>query len=480
MPGSTAIFTTHTDTLSQAVTIPAACTGTTFSFWLHIDTAETTTTTAFDKLTITANGTTIATFSNLNHASGYRQRQLLAGASLARPDRDHQVHRHRGLPSHCRPRSSLTTRRSTPADPVYRPCNRRARAGAPHAAKVTGPWGCPGPHTPGIAVSKVLLTASRKARVSGRRKSCAVTGCATRGGLIRGAFCTKCGTAIERDGKFCTKCGSPLRTEPGGPPEPPTVFTPPAPPSDARRRHGDRVQPRLHCRASPASRTHPPPPCHRASQASRTHPPPPCRQCRPRHCLLEGSWRHRRLSPRRGHGRPTQPSAGSARPPRPGQGSAYERRNWASPVPPGPAVEWPPSAPPGQNGPGPPWPPGRPRPGRFAAWIGFVALVLVLGGGFAAWKFLGHHTTNHPSAAGSPTGPANGTGPGSSKSTAPSSPTPPATSPTPAGLPRGGERRGRPGTRRAARPSVPAALLHRDQQPRLWKCTRRCSYPRSG
>ena len=72
--------TTHTDTLSQAVTIPAACTGTTFSFWLHIDTAETTTTTAFDKLTITANGTTIATFSNLNHASGYQQHSYSLGS----------------------------------------------------------------------------------------------------------------------------------------------------------------------------------------------------------------------------------------------------------------------------------------------------------------------------------------------------------------------------------------------------------------
>jgi len=72
--------TTHTDTLSQAVTIPAACTGTTFSFWLHIDTSETTTTTAFDKLTITANGTTIATFSNLNHASGYQQHSYSLGS----------------------------------------------------------------------------------------------------------------------------------------------------------------------------------------------------------------------------------------------------------------------------------------------------------------------------------------------------------------------------------------------------------------
>ena len=72
--------TTHTDSISQAVTIPAACTGTTFSFWLHIDTSETTTTTAFDKLTITANGTTIATFSNLNHASGYQQHSFSLGS----------------------------------------------------------------------------------------------------------------------------------------------------------------------------------------------------------------------------------------------------------------------------------------------------------------------------------------------------------------------------------------------------------------
>jgi hypothetical protein len=71
---------THTDTLSQTVTIPAGCTATSFSFWLHIDTAETTTTTAFDKLTITANGTTIATFSNLNHASGYTQHTYSLGS----------------------------------------------------------------------------------------------------------------------------------------------------------------------------------------------------------------------------------------------------------------------------------------------------------------------------------------------------------------------------------------------------------------
>jgi len=72
--------TTHTDTLSQSVTIPAGCTHTTFSFWLHIDTAETTTTTQFDKLTVTAGSTTLATFSNLNHAAGYTQRSFSVGS----------------------------------------------------------------------------------------------------------------------------------------------------------------------------------------------------------------------------------------------------------------------------------------------------------------------------------------------------------------------------------------------------------------
>ena len=34
------------------MTIPAGCTSSTLSFWLHVDTAETTTTTAYDKLTV--------------------------------------------------------------------------------------------------------------------------------------------------------------------------------------------------------------------------------------------------------------------------------------------------------------------------------------------------------------------------------------------------------------------------------------------
>jgi hypothetical protein len=62
--------TTHTDSLAQTVTIPSACAAT-LSFWLHIDSAETTTTTAFDQMTVKVNGTTVATYSNLNRNQGY-------------------------------------------------------------------------------------------------------------------------------------------------------------------------------------------------------------------------------------------------------------------------------------------------------------------------------------------------------------------------------------------------------------------------
>lgn len=76
----------HTDTLSQSVTVPAACTTATLSFYLHVDTAETTTSTAYDTLkaqVLNSSGTvlsTLATYSNLNAASGYTQRSFsLAG-----------------------------------------------------------------------------------------------------------------------------------------------------------------------------------------------------------------------------------------------------------------------------------------------------------------------------------------------------------------------------------------------------------------
>ncbi|MFJ8491420.1 putative Ig domain-containing protein [Streptomyces sp. NPDC094038] len=71
---------THTDTLSQSVTIPSGCTATTFTFYLHIDTAETTTSTQYDKLTVTAGSTTLATYSNLNAASGYVQKSFSLGS----------------------------------------------------------------------------------------------------------------------------------------------------------------------------------------------------------------------------------------------------------------------------------------------------------------------------------------------------------------------------------------------------------------
>jgi len=71
---------THTDTLSQSVTVPSGCTGTTFTFYLHVDTAETTTSTQYDKLTVAAGSTTLATYSNLNAASGYVQKSFSLSA----------------------------------------------------------------------------------------------------------------------------------------------------------------------------------------------------------------------------------------------------------------------------------------------------------------------------------------------------------------------------------------------------------------
>ena len=69
--------TTHTDTVSQTVAIPSGKTSATLSYNLHIDTSETTTTTAYDKLKVqvfNSSGTllkTLVTYSNLNANSGY-------------------------------------------------------------------------------------------------------------------------------------------------------------------------------------------------------------------------------------------------------------------------------------------------------------------------------------------------------------------------------------------------------------------------
>src|SRR5262249_4495226 len=61
----------------QRVPIPANATAATLTFWLHIDTAETSTTRAFDTMAVQVRNTsgtvlsTLKTYSNLNHAAGY-------------------------------------------------------------------------------------------------------------------------------------------------------------------------------------------------------------------------------------------------------------------------------------------------------------------------------------------------------------------------------------------------------------------------
>ncbi|MFC0430883.1 PKD domain-containing protein [Kutzneria buriramensis] len=68
----------HTDTLSQSITLPTGCSNYNFSFWLHVDTAETGST-AYDKLTVQVLNSagsvlsTLHTYSNLDHNTGYAQ-----------------------------------------------------------------------------------------------------------------------------------------------------------------------------------------------------------------------------------------------------------------------------------------------------------------------------------------------------------------------------------------------------------------------
>ena len=70
----------HTDTLSQTISLQTAMKTASLQFYLHVDTKETSTTTAYDKLvvSVTSGGTTttLGTFSNLNHASGYQLKSL--------------------------------------------------------------------------------------------------------------------------------------------------------------------------------------------------------------------------------------------------------------------------------------------------------------------------------------------------------------------------------------------------------------------
>lgn len=70
----------NTETLSQQVSIPSTACAASFSFWVKITTAETTTSSAYDKLTVqvrNSSGTvlaTLGTWSNLNKSTGYEQK----------------------------------------------------------------------------------------------------------------------------------------------------------------------------------------------------------------------------------------------------------------------------------------------------------------------------------------------------------------------------------------------------------------------
>ena len=78
----------HTDSVSQSVSIPAGKSSATLSFYLHIDTKETTTSTAYDTLKVqvlNSAGTvlgTLAAYSNLNAASGYVLKSLNMNAYI--------------------------------------------------------------------------------------------------------------------------------------------------------------------------------------------------------------------------------------------------------------------------------------------------------------------------------------------------------------------------------------------------------------
>lgn len=70
----------HTDYAYQDITIPSTACSASLSFWYKVTTSETTTSTAYDKLTVTVRNTantvlaTVATYSNLNKSTSYAQK----------------------------------------------------------------------------------------------------------------------------------------------------------------------------------------------------------------------------------------------------------------------------------------------------------------------------------------------------------------------------------------------------------------------
>ncbi|WP_156893581.1 M28 family peptidase [Actinokineospora enzanensis] len=69
---------TRTDSAAQTVSIPAGCSNSTLTYWLHITTAETEAV-AYDKLTVTVNGTSVASYSNTDANGGYEQVSINVG-----------------------------------------------------------------------------------------------------------------------------------------------------------------------------------------------------------------------------------------------------------------------------------------------------------------------------------------------------------------------------------------------------------------
>jgi hypothetical protein len=71
---------TTTENVSQSVAIPAAATTATLSFWIRIDSAETTTSTVYDTARVQivdgSTTTTLATYSNLNKNTTYTQKSF--------------------------------------------------------------------------------------------------------------------------------------------------------------------------------------------------------------------------------------------------------------------------------------------------------------------------------------------------------------------------------------------------------------------
>ncbi|MGH3626115.1 MAG: M4 family metallopeptidase, partial [Sciscionella sp.] len=66
--------TTHTDTMSQQVSIPAGCRAT-LSYYLHIDTQESGSA-PYDTLTVKAGSGTLASYSNADANSGYAKKSI--------------------------------------------------------------------------------------------------------------------------------------------------------------------------------------------------------------------------------------------------------------------------------------------------------------------------------------------------------------------------------------------------------------------